>query len=79
MTAPLDDRLWQRGQRAERIELHRGWLAIRRADGPSGVVLEIRIPGLPHEDRPCEDQAGAIIAAGEVYSGYCEAIKGLAS
>jgi hypothetical protein len=79
VSPPLDGRLMSRGERVERIELHRGWLAIRRADGPAGVVLEIRIPGCPHEDQPHDDQADAIAAAGQVMDEYRRAVKNLAS
>jgi hypothetical protein len=79
MSPPPDNRLMQRGEPADQIVLHRGWLTVRRADGPAGVVLEIRIPGCPHENQPHEDQASAIMAASAAWSSYCQAVKGLAS
>lgn len=75
---PLDRRVIQRGQPVEELVLERGWFRIRRADGPHGVVLEIRIPGCWHEDRPYDDLAGAIAAKHEFYDGYRQAIRDLA-
>lgn len=75
----LDARLRSRGERVEEIRLRNGWLVIRRADGPKGVVLQVRIPGLEHEDRPCKDQPAAILAASAVWDEYCQAVKDLAS
>jgi hypothetical protein len=69
------------GRPAERLRLLNGWswFTLRRADGPDGVVLEIRIPGYRNEDLPCEDQAAAREAAEKVYDGYRQAAEGLAS
>jgi hypothetical protein len=78
VSAPLDRRVQQYGQPAEQVMLMRGWFRIRRADGPSGVVLEVRIPGLPPEDRPCDHLNAARKAAGEIYDDYCRAAGDLA-
>ena len=78
---PLDDRVRANGKAVSRLTVKRhkygGWFVIRRAQGPEGVVLEVRIPGL-REDRPFEGQADALVGADEIYGDYVaasEAVK----
>jgi hypothetical protein len=59
------------------VTRHRGWFRVTPAPG-GGVVLEVRIPGCRHEDRPYPDRGDAIIAAGQIYDEYCQAVKDLA-
>jgi hypothetical protein len=77
---PLDDRVMANGQPVSRLTVKRhkygGWFVIRRAEGPEGVVLEIRIPG-NHDDRPYDGQASAVIAADEIYIEYTQAVNRL--
>lgn len=81
---PLDDRVMANGQPVSRLTVKRhrygGWFVIRRAEGPEGVVLEVRIP--PHQRepqfRPFADQADALVGADEIYDEYTAAVKRLA-
>jgi hypothetical protein len=79
---PLDDRVRANGKAVSRLTVKRhkygGWFVIRRAPGPEGVVLEIRIPGT-REDRPFADQADALVGADTIYAEYALAVKRLAS
>jgi SH3-like domain-containing protein len=79
MSAPLDRRVTERGEPVAVTRLERGWLRIRRADGPAGVVLEVRIPGYRSDDLPCADQAAAREAAEGIYGDYRRAVEDLAS
>jgi hypothetical protein len=78
---PLDDRVQANSKPVSRLTVKRhrygGWFVIRRAPGPEGVVLEVRIPGC-REDRPFADQASAVVAADTIYDEYATAVKQLA-
>jgi hypothetical protein len=74
----LDGRVTERGKPVPATRLHRGWFVITRADGPDGVLLEVRVPGYARETQPHPDQAAARQAASEIYDGYLRAIKSLA-
>lgn len=55
---------------------YRAWFAIRRAPGPSGVVLTSRIPGcLDETESEHADQDAATAAAHETYAAYVAAVE----
>jgi hypothetical protein len=56
----------------------RGWFRITRADGPSGVILAVRIPGCQPADYPYPVQAAALKAASRIYADYRDAVRQLA-
>ena len=84
MTAPataragLDNRVTdEEGQPVRERRIIRGWFRIRRADGPSGVILHVRIPGYMDETRPYPAQGAAIRALRVIYAGYRDAVRAL--
>jgi SH3-like domain-containing protein len=79
MSAPLDGRVTERGVPVAVTRLERGWFRIRRADGPAGVVLEVRVPGYLTADEPHDSQDAARAAAEGIYGDYRRAVEGLAS
>lgn len=76
--AGLDSRVTDdEGQPAVEYRFIR-WFRVRRAEGPAGVVLAVRIPGYLHEDSPHPTQDAAKRAARRIYADYREAVRLLA-
>ena len=81
MTAPvtqragLDNRVTDEdGQPAAERRFVR-WFRVRRAEGPSGVVLAVRIPGYLATTIPHPTQDAALRAARRIYADYREAVE----
>lgn len=73
--AGLDNRVTgEDGQPAAERRFIR-WFRIRRAEGPSGVILAVRIPGYVNETSPHPTQDAAMRAARRIYADYREAVR----
>lgn len=77
--AVLDNRVTgEDGRPVAERRFIRGWFRVRRADGPSGVILHARIPGYLDETSPHPTQDAALRAARRIHAGYRDAVRALA-